>query len=83
MSVKAGMRREYDIAAQKSAVRGKYYQRAVAGTNLVLIEPDIARVFPGSEAVDEALRGLIDGEKSRGKNRRTLKLRRKRLDRRS
>jgi hypothetical protein len=53
------LRREYDLTALKSGVRGKYYERAMAGTNLVLIEPDIAEVFPDSEAVNEALRGLM------------------------
>jgi hypothetical protein len=59
-SGKDELRREYDLAALKGGVRGKYYERAMAGTNLVLIEPDIAEVFPDSEAVNEALRGLIN-----------------------
>ena len=40
------------------AVRGKYYDRMQAGTNLVLIAPDLLDSFPDSEAVNEALRTL-------------------------
>lgn len=40
-------------------VRGKYYQVYTKGTNLVLLSPDVAAVFPTSEAVNEALRLLI------------------------
>ena len=40
--------------------RRKYYERATAGTNLVLIEPDLAHLFPSSEAVNRALRLLAD-----------------------
>jgi hypothetical protein len=40
-------------------VRGKYYRRATAGTNLVLIEPDLAEVFPDADSVNRALRLLI------------------------
>jgi hypothetical protein len=54
-----GLRREYDLAHLKGGVRGKYYQRALAGTNLVLLEPDVARVFPDSKSVNRALRRLL------------------------
>jgi hypothetical protein len=40
------------------AVRGKYYERAVAGTNVVLLEPDVARVFRDSAVVSQALRDI-------------------------
>ena len=43
------MRKEYDLS-KLEGVRGKYYRRATAGTNLVLIEPDLAKLFPDSEA---------------------------------
>jgi hypothetical protein len=75
------LRREYDLAALKGGVRGKYYERAMAGTNLVLIEPDIAEVFPDSEAVNEALRGLIS-HKSHAARSRALTARRNRRTRR-
>lgn len=52
------LRPEYDLARLKGGVRGKYYQRATAGTNLVLLEPDVARAFPDSNSVNRALRLL-------------------------
>jgi hypothetical protein len=41
------------------AVRGKYYRRAVAATNLVLLEPDVAKVFRDSAVVSQALREYL------------------------
>jgi hypothetical protein len=40
-------------------VSGKYYARAVAGTNLVLLEPDVAAAFPDAASVNRALRLLM------------------------
>jgi hypothetical protein len=54
------MRKEYDLSKLAGGVRGKYFRRATAGTNLVLIEPDLANMFPDSEAVNRALRLLAD-----------------------
>ena len=54
------LRPEYDLRALEGVVRGKYHERAIAGTNLVLLEPDVARVFPDSDAVNRALRLLCD-----------------------
>jgi hypothetical protein len=50
------MRPEYDFS---KGVRGKYFQRYRKGDNVILLEPDVARVFKNSEAVNEALRGLL------------------------
>ena len=55
-----GLRPEYDLAQLKGGVRGKYYRQAAAGTNLVLIEPELAKVFPDTESVNRALRLLVD-----------------------
>ena len=52
------LRPEYDLARLKGGVRGKYYKQAAAGTNLVLLEPDVARAFPDSTSVNRALRLL-------------------------
>jgi hypothetical protein len=52
------LRPEYDLARLKGGVRGKYYKQAVAGTNLVLLEQDVARAFPDSSSVNRALRLL-------------------------
>jgi len=54
------LRPEYDLARLAGGIRGKYYREAVAGTNLILIEPELARVFPDSESVNRALRLLME-----------------------
>ena len=54
------LRHEYDLSRLKGGVRGKYYQRASTSTNLVLLEPDVARAFPDSSSVNRALRLLRD-----------------------
>jgi hypothetical protein len=50
------MRDEYDFTGGK---RGRYAKRYAAGTNLVLLEPDVAAAFPDSESVNQALRLLV------------------------
>jgi hypothetical protein len=50
---------EYDFAQMQEGVRGKYVERYRAGTNLVLLDPDVAQSFPNDMAVNEALRMLI------------------------
>jgi hypothetical protein len=54
------LRPEYDLAALGKGIRGKYHKRATAGTNLVLLDPDVARAFPTSESVNSALRKLVE-----------------------
>jgi hypothetical protein len=54
-----GMRPEYDFASMKGGVRGKHYGPYRKGTNVVLIEPDVAEAFPTEAAVNEALRGIL------------------------
>src|SRR6266542_5354814 len=58
------LRPEYDLSRLKGGVRGKYYKQAIAGTNLVLLEPDVARAFPDSNSVNRALRLLHEVAKS-------------------
>ena len=53
------LRPEYDFASMKGGVRGKYARRARGGTNIVLIEPEVADAFPTEEAVNEALKGVL------------------------
>ena len=53
------LRPEYDLSQLKGRVRGKYVERYRAGTNLVLLEPDVVAAFPDAKAVNEALRLLI------------------------
>jgi hypothetical protein len=57
--LKDELRSEYDFSNMKGGVRGKYIERYQAGTNIVLLEPDVAQAFPTSEAVNEALRLLM------------------------
>jgi uncharacterized DUF497 family protein len=40
------LRQQYDLSQLRGGVRGKYYRRATAGTNLVLLDPDLAALFP-------------------------------------
>jgi hypothetical protein len=54
------LRPEYDLSKLKGGVRGKYYLKATAGTNLVLIEPELTELFPDTESVNRALRLLAD-----------------------
>lgn len=54
-----GLRREYDLSKLKGGVRGKYAARYRAGTNLVLLSPDVAEYFPDAQSVNTALRALI------------------------
>jgi hypothetical protein len=54
------MRAEYDFASMKGGVRGKYVRRAREGTNVVLIEPEVSDAFPTEQAVNEALKGVLN-----------------------
>jgi hypothetical protein len=53
------LRREYDLRKLKGGMRGKYAARYKAGTNLVLLSPDVAEHFPDERSVNAALRRLI------------------------
>ncbi|MBI4551192.1 MAG: hypothetical protein HY710_02905 [Candidatus Latescibacteria bacterium] len=64
---------EYDFS---HGVRGKYIDRLAAGSNLVLLAPDVIAAFPTSDAVNDALRLLIKVAKTtrktpRGSTRKT------------
>ncbi|MBI3774878.1 MAG: hypothetical protein HY273_04875 [Gammaproteobacteria bacterium] len=50
------MRAGYDFS---KAVRGKYYKRVVASTDVVVLDPDVAESFKNSKVVNEALRNLL------------------------
>lgn len=50
---------EYNFAQMEGGVRGKYVERYRIGTNLVLLDPDVAQAFPNAQAVNDALRLLI------------------------
>jgi hypothetical protein len=54
------LRPEYDMRALlKGGVRGKYAAKYRAGTNVVLLDPDVAKAFPTERAVNEALRLVL------------------------
>ena len=58
------MRPEYDFD-YATAIRGKYYRRLVReGANVVVLEPDVAKAFRSSAAVNEALRSLLEVSES-------------------
>jgi hypothetical protein len=55
------LRPEYDFASMKGGVRGKYAQRIrEEGTNVVLLDPEVADAFPSEASVNEALRGVLN-----------------------
>jgi hypothetical protein len=50
------MRAEYDFTG---AVRGKYFERYTASSNVVVLDPDVSQAFPNAAAVNQALRSLV------------------------
>ena len=55
-----GLRSEYDFDSMKGGIRGKYAKRYREGTNIVLLGPGVAEAFPNDEAVNQALRGVLN-----------------------
>jgi len=53
------LRPEYRREDLGKGVRGKYFKQHMQGTNLVLLQPEVAKAFPTPAAVNEALRGLM------------------------
>jgi hypothetical protein len=53
----SAMRAEYDFS---KGVRGKYAQRFGEGTNVVVLAPEVAEIFPDSDAVNDALKALVE-----------------------
>lgn len=53
------MRKEYKRSDFAKLERGKFFKQAAAGTHVVLLEPSNAKAFPTSQAVNEALSGLL------------------------
>ncbi len=67
------MRREYDFSG---GVRGKYVKRLAKGANVVVLDKDVASVFPDSVSVNKALRAIVEvGRTVGGKKARTIKKR--------
>ena len=61
------MRSEYDFA---KGTRGKYAARYAKGSNVVILDPELAKLFPDSKAVNQALRALADVADRQTKKRR-------------
>jgi hypothetical protein len=55
------LRPEYDASVFRRGVRGKYFARYRAGTNLALLAPDVRAAFPTDDDVNRALRSLMAG----------------------
>ncbi len=58
------MRDDYDFS---KGVRGKYAKLYKDGTNVALLEPDVARAFPDSDSVNKALKKLMEDEEGSSK----------------
>jgi hypothetical protein len=54
------MRPEYDFASMSGGVRGKYVERLRRESNIVVLEPEVAAAFPTGDAVNAALRGMLN-----------------------
>jgi hypothetical protein len=73
------LRPEYKRSDFVSLVRGKYAQRVAQATNVVVLDPQVARAFPNDRAVNKALRGLLrDRKRSTGAVTRSTRTRRER-----
>ena len=51
------MLEEYDFS---KGIQGKYVKKYAEGTNIVVIEPDVAKIFPDHDSVNQALRSLAE-----------------------
>ncbi len=59
-SISDELRAEYKRSDFKQLERGKYYERVRASSNVVVLDPDVAAVFPNSAAVNRALHSLAE-----------------------
>jgi len=65
---KEELRPEYDFAAMKGGVRGKFADRYAKDANIILLDDDVAEVFHDAGAVNDALRSLIKIARSKTKS---------------
>lgn len=70
---------EYKRSDLGQLVRGKYAKRVRESTNVVVLEPQVAKVFPNDEAVNKALSGLIGSNRSRVRARKNTSAEKKRV----
>ncbi|MEE8057230.1 MAG: hypothetical protein V3T17_05270 [Pseudomonadales bacterium] len=57
------LRPEYDLESLGKGIRGKYYKKYQEGTNVVVIEPELSKVFPNTKSVNDALREVLNSRK--------------------
>jgi hypothetical protein len=57
------LQEEYDLSKMTVLPRGRYDPKRRAGSNVVVLEPEIAKAFPNDEAVNEALRLILEASK--------------------
>lgn len=67
------LRPEYDISLLTGCAVGKYAEKAKAGSNIILLDKDVAEVFKDDVSVNEALRTLIRLQGSTRSHRRTTR----------
>ena len=78
-SISDDLRTEYRRSDFDKLERGKYYKRVLANSNVVVIDPDVAAVFPNSTEVNKALHTLVDvAQKASGLTRRSTSYSRRR-----
>lgn len=77
--VEGEMRAEYRRSDFGKLERGKFFKEVAKGTSVALIDPKLAKAFPTSEAVNEALRGLLvlanEAARITGRSKRTARKR--------
>jgi len=52
------LREEYDFSQMTGGIRGKYVKHYQEGVKLIMLEPDMAKMFPNAKSVNETLRAL-------------------------
>jgi len=57
------LRDEYDLSKLPVMPKGRFDPKRRLGTNIVVLEPDVAKAFPNDEAVNEALRLILKASK--------------------
>lgn len=53
------LRKEYDFSNMAGGVRGKYAKKYNEGVTLIMLEPEVAKIFPDAKSVNEALKSLM------------------------
>ena len=59
---------EYDFSQMSNGVRGKYAKQYHEGVKLIMLEADVAKIFPDAKSVNEALRALLKNYSATSKN---------------